>query len=877
MSCSEQAPHAGIARWLDQEPSRLLEAEVLSRDVGVFEWGFESAEDLAPWSFRSVESYSLEDGGLQLQTSKRSARLIRTTRFEAEEVEIVEVEVARHTAGRSATLLFAPPRQTMSNDLRLQVRAIDRASSSVYRFPVGDHPDWRGTIGRLSIALDGPRVRVERVAGLALASAVESRVAEALNGSWRVEIENDRRNAVITGLGEPQRRSFEIPPAAELRVATAMLTVDDGAETTLRVSIETSAGTRHTLLEERLLAADGWTEHRLDLSPFAGQTGEVVLESISDRSSGTEADLDLVAWANPEILWPPAVPRRPSVVLVSLDTLRADRLSLNGHSRPTTPRIDAWASTKAVNFPNAIASAPWTLPSHASIFTGLDAVRHGVDHNMSAPLELTLMAEMLRAEGYSTHAVTGGGLLHPEHGLDQGFDTYRYWGTPPGKRGWAMDVDWGLEQVLGLLESYRDRPVFLFFHTYEVHAPHVPRSPFYEQFGGRHLETIDFVHPRGRPFAGPRDGVLKTWDLALRSLPDAPRRELPESELAEATDRLYDAGLAYADLKIGRLFERLEELGLGDDTLLILTSDHGESLGEHDQVTHCCLYDDTLKVPLLIALPRRFTGGRTVTDQVRSVDILPTVLDLVEASPQAGVDGRSLRPMLEGEAQTLPPAWSYAYQQGVSVRVDNRLKYLLYNHPWPPDHGVEELFDLQRDPAELENLAGVRELASLRAETFARLLDRPGLRVDLRSSSERSLTGTISSPALVRKQQIKCFPQCPNTSFQRRRGAGQVQFEVAPDSSYSFLLENATEGELRIEGSLGGASAGFQLSALIEELDGTLGRHLKAEGWTALDGGEPLSETGVAVTWQGASASGMRSAEIDAKLRAQLEALGYVN
>lgn len=294
-------------------------------------------------------------------------------------------------------------------------------------------------------------------------------------------------------------------------------------------------------------------------------------------------------------------------------------------------------------------------------------------------------------------------------------------------------------------------------------------------------------------------------------------------------------------------------------------------MGEHERHNHCCLYDDTLKVPLVIALEGRIRGGGVIPAQVRSVDILPTVLELVGQEVPEGIDGVSLLPLLDGGSMAPLPAWSYARFQGVSARIDNRLKYIFYNHPWAPDGGGEELYDLRRDPAELSNVISEAQSPSVREDLLKKLLQRPGLRIDLRNSSQQEYSGTIRAQQIT-KAQLKCFPFCSEVVW---RGAQEVEFAVPPGRSYSILLESGISGELTIAGGFGNAP-GFSFSADLAQLSQSSGVSVEGSLWSDLEPGSPAPPTGIMLSWQGGGRT-PRLAEHDEELRQQLRALGYIN
>ena len=348
-----------------------------------------------------------------------------------------------------------------------------------------------------------------------------------------------------------------------------------------------------------------------------------------------------------------AEPPPPSVVLISVDTLRADRLGCYGNPRPTSPRLDALAA-EGVRYAEALAPTPWTLPSHAAMLTGIHPWTLGVVNQWrSLPAEAPTLAERLAAVGYRTAAFVDSiprGFVGAERGFDRGFTTFRH--APHGEPadGHRYDVAATVAAGLAWLDD-RDpavaegEPFFLFLHTRSVHAvptdePCRDRWCFpYDQpepFRRRYLATEPtepWVSPEGEAEAQAylwwlnqqiTDGVLAPGVFPPRRL----------DELVA----LYDAGITYTDHHLGRFFDGLAERGLADETVVIVTSDHGESFLDHDLFMHQEVYRETLRVPLLIRPPlaeRAAIAGQVVEEPVALEDIAATML------VWAGLDGQT--------------------------------------------------------------------------------------------------------------------------------------------------------------------------------------------------------------------------------------------
>jgi arylsulfatase A-like enzyme len=301
-----------------------------------------------------------------------------------------------------------------------------------------------------------------------------------------------------------------------------------------------------------------------------------------------------------------ALPPR-HVILISIDTLRADHLGCYGYTGARTPNIDALAAEGAL-FENAATAAPLTLPAHSSIFTGRTPLRHGIVDNFGfrLPDGETTLAEKLNAHGFATGGFAGAFVLDSRFGVAQGFETYvDRFETPSesatGLGGHERSADQVLPPALEWMAGQGERPFFAFVHFFDPHAPYDPPSAFLEAPGS-----------------------------------DAAR---------------YDAEIAFVDSQVGKLVAFLKERGLYGDSLIVLLADHGESLGEHGESTHgLFVYDATIRVPLLVR-GRGIVPGTRIGAQVRTIDVMPTVLELLGLTPGPEVEGRSLEPLLVGRSE----------------------------------------------------------------------------------------------------------------------------------------------------------------------------------------------------------------------------------
>ncbi len=407
----------------------------------------------------------------------------------------------------------------------------------------------------------------------------------------------------------------------------------------------------------------------------------------------------------------------PAVVLVSIDTLRPDHLGCYGYRRPISPHIDAFRR-EAVLMRDVVASAPSTLASHASMFTSLRVQHHGASVAASSALRpgLVTLAEVLQRAGFVTGSFNGGGELHRVWGLDRGFGVYES-ATDSTVSEIGEDTLSGQVQLARKwLEGVGSRPFFLFLHTYEVHHPYTPAP-----------ERLKAIEPS---YSGRLPDRIS---IRLLEKINSGQKKLAPGDL-EHIVATYDAEIASADAGFGELVELLRRLGRYDSSIIVLVSDHGEAFGERGKVGWHgdTLYDEQIRIPLIVRLPGGQLAGRTVDPQVRGIDLAPTLLSQLGLPVPLQFSGTPID--LAGGAPDHPP-WSVATiegrPQGAAVRTDR----------WKWYEG--RLYDLERDPGE------TRDVASLHPEVEHELEDR--LMASLRSREVAAAT-PVSMPDEVAEQ-----------------------------------------------------------------------------------------------------------------------------
>jgi len=390
--------------------------------------------------------------------------------------------------------------------------------------------------------------------------------------------------------------------------------------------------------------------------------------------------------------------QRPNVLLVVISNLRADHISAAGYRRATTPNIDAIAA-KGTFYETAVSPAPWTLAAHASILTGLFPAEHAVVYEHPVLEEsLDTLPETLQAAGYATVAVSTESAIGQANGFGQGFETFtelhpEQEGSPDdgAARAESALTDW-LGERKG---TFRDKPFFAYVVLSNPALPFSPPGEYRQQFLDKALPLphLDRLTQLWIPWA-------RQYSLGLVT---------PSAEEMGALVSLYDGEIGYADYRLGRIVAALDDMGLGDDTLVVVTSDHGEDLGDHGMLSDTAnLYDSVVRVPLVMSLPGRIAEGRRVTDQVETVDLMGAIValtakDAPAALPTAGpitprqaafMEARYDPAAIRYYASVMPGADVSIYERHLAGVRTSEFKYILTSR------NTETLFDLQADPGE---------------------------------------------------------------------------------------------------------------------------------------------------------------------------------
>jgi arylsulfatase A-like enzyme len=519
---------------------------------------------------------------------------------------------------------------------------------------------------------------------------------------FRKRLELDARRADALFLPPPTTASVPLPPEMRGRKFRAALALDAGADSPAGVAFtirglhgeKEVASSRLELQARDFPFKAAWREVSCDLPADADR---LVLESAPLSPAGQRDSLALF------VCDPVLVPRvrkdeRPNIVLISIDTLRRDHLSCYGYDRPTSPHLDQLAA-EGMLFENAIAQCSYTLPSHVSMLSGQYPAVHGVrvveDH--ITPKRTVLLSELLQQAGYRTAAFAGGLLVHSSYGYERGFDAY-------ADRDPIMSLD-GERLVMSYLDQALSAPFFLFVHTYAVHDfIATPR-----QLARFHPEPCD-SRLHGKTYLD--------WGVVSND------QGATESDRRHIVD-LYDAAIASTDEFVGRLLAELGALGLDQNTLVVVTSDHGKELLERGVLAHGhTLYDEMIRVPLLVRGPGVARGRASAL--VELVDITPTLLERAGLTVLDLMQGRSLFGSQREKSGTYSelvatPAFKHVWRTAAQKIIESMPL-------GQPAAARREVYDLVADPGERHDLGAGPFAPALTAELqrVQQALDRRG-------------------------------------------------------------------------------------------------------------------------------------------------------
>lgn len=374
------------------------------------------------------------------------------------------------------------------------------------------------------------------------------------------------------------------------------------------------------------------------------------------------------------------LPEIRQIILISIDTLRPDFLGCYNPEKNTSPYLDQFAS-KNILFTNATSQSSTTAPSHKSILYSAYPSVHKTTLR-SVPRE-TIDSPLanLRSRGFQTAAFVGGGQLHPRSGIEKGFDEYWSAKHSDEKKLGKSTLTELERKSFAWLDAHRSDRFFLFLHTYEVHCPYAPADPYAREFAGWYSGNLD---PAG-----------KCGDNYYNE------HQMNQEDYRYLRD-LYAASVRYVDDFLNRLLQKIKSTGIYDTAMIVILSDHGESLGERGYVGHNQLYERQLRIPLLMRIPG--VSSQRVDFPVESIDVMPTIFSFLESGATFPFQGRDLSGVLL-KAETIPADRLIISESGKRIRVRRGKWSASFGH-----HGGQaELYDLEQDAEELKNLADDRK------------------------------------------------------------------------------------------------------------------------------------------------------------------------
>jgi len=496
-----------------------------------------------------------------------------------------------------------------------------------------------------------------------------------------------------------------------------------------KVLIKNKTGKRfHLLFNEMVFPGSlnflGWHDKTLPLKDYQG---DIILRFETKKYiNDTSLNNDLFAyWSNPIVINTVDKERKkPNLILISLDTLRADHLEIYDYKRKTAPELVRYLKDFVV-FKNCWSQWCWTLESHQSIMTGLYGVEHKVpEFYPSTPQHLVTLAEIMKSQGYMTAAFTGGGKVAAHTGLCKGFDTY--FDNEQGKIGgielpgtWLRTKQW--------LRENAQNDFFLFFHTYEIHSPYKTNIPLYDDLFRANKEDNQYIFQVKRELIGAGwDKVDWYWRKNQAKITGA------DQDIIQGYQDYYDGSIRYTnDYFLKELFEYLESLDIYNDTIIVILSDHGEEFFEHGRFNHFDgLYEEYIHVPLMFKFARSQYGGTAFGENVETIDVFPTLLEALEIPLKHRISGNSLMRLIKhGSNKPLIRREKYVFSQSAAKFAvkKNKTKLLLRGRVDPQLRGKIpriEIYDLSKDPNEKHpvKIDDLSNHADLYAEVYKKLI-----------------------------------------------------------------------------------------------------------------------------------------------------------
>lgn len=604
-----------------EEVPRLWEAVHLLENVGTAElessWARRDEEPATLAVIRNVSSESLEGN-----VRKRVARRITLEGEDAPVLVIRGFNVRRERVGALAIRARIPYGRHFvlqwSEAGRIAVPVPTHDEPVSLWIPTDGFAEWEGPLRRIRLVMDGHgdgEIRVDRLEFLARRAAYADPV-----GVKRTQKGEDLRSALYMHVDGSAEFPLQLPRSARLQLGLA---VESAKEARLQVTVR-HRGQSQVVFSQRIKSANQWADVRISLERWSGED-----VTLSLRATGEDPDA-VALWANPVVYQPVETP--PIVVIYLIDTLSSEHIQAYGYHRETMPTLQEFAEG-GVLFSDMVSNSSRTIESIPDLMSSLPTERHDIWHYLHrASSRMITLAEILRHAGFATVSFCTNVNAGPRQAMDQGFDRFidkiGYWWTD-------VDRTVPLNDVSDWLDHHVDRPMFLYVHTAEPHAPYSPPAGFADRFDPHYEGHIDGTYDGGTGFRYTKD----------------PRA-------VEHVIALYDEEVAYADHRFGRFLDLLNDAGVGNRAHVFVTSDHGEEFLQHANWEHGeSLHNEQTRVPLAAVGPD-FARGARVDVPVQIFDIMPTVLDLFSLRPPYDIAGRSLLPLLKDGNEASSESWT---------------------------------------------------------------------------------------------------------------------------------------------------------------------------------------------------------------------------
>ncbi|MFO8056072.1 MAG: sulfatase [bacterium] len=517
----------------------------------------------------------------------------------------------------------------------------------------------------------------------------------------RIKIKDDTRHCVGLQPNHSISKEFVVPEKGHLVFGLAAR-MPKGLEKQyyLEVLARQESGSLVSLYKTGFDAKREWKDHDINLHRFAGRKVKMIFQFVYEGDTKKQEFAKALAFvSNPRVIRDE--PDKPNIILIVLDALRADHVSYDPAEPGVTPRLAGLAS-KGVGFKRHYSQSSWTGPSVPSLLTSrMPAQNRNFSFaSMKLPAEQKTMTDILSASGRRTAAVSTQLIVSHRFNYDRGFDCFKFAFNLPysgGRSGEAIT-----DKATSWLESYHELPFFLYLHYMDPHEPYMPPWGFIEPDKDK-VSRLKYI------------ATIPWWGKynVKNIFPLYPLR------FKETYKSLYRTEVRYMDYSLGKLFDKLAELGLMKNTMIVITSDHGEAFFEHGTMMGhgTSLYEEQVKIPFIIYYPPEIEGGRVVKSVTSNLDLLPTVLDYAGLPPAEGLMGRSLRPVIEGEIKEreravfaeLPRLINYHYlhpdhrkgQKDSLVRAMITKKYKIIEYTDQEENASRvEVYNLEKDPAE---------------------------------------------------------------------------------------------------------------------------------------------------------------------------------